>query len=217
MTRLWPGIVALLAALAFGLAQRGALPAEVATHWNIHGEADGWSSPLVAVVLLPAIGLLLAAFLVVLPRFDPKRANFPLHEKAWWLLGNTLLVFMGVLQLFVIGVNLGWPVRIDQVLGIGLGALLVVLGNYLSRVRQNWFMGIRTPWTLSSERSWRETHRLGGRLFMLGGLLLLILAAVQGRISPIAIILGAIVPAAVAVVWSYKVWRDDPDAEGRTP
>lgn len=214
MTKFWPGILALVAVALFGLLNLDRLPAEVATHWNLQGEADGWSGRLTAVLLLPGFGLVLAGLLVFLPRIDPKRANFALHEKAWWMLGNTVLVFMAVLNLFVIGTNLGWPVRIDRVLGVGIGVLLLVLGNYITRVRQNWFMGIRTPWTLSSERSWRETHRTGGRLFMVAGLILVVATLVTRRLPLWVTLVAVAVPALVALVVSYRVWRDDQGKDG---
>ena len=215
MRKLWPGCLALIAVLILGLAMLSRLPEQVATHWSLTGEADGWSSRTVAVLLLPGLGLVLAALLAAAPRIDPKRDNFPLHAGAWWLLANALLIFLAVLQLGVVAVGLGWIASLDRVLGFGVGALLMILGNYFTRVRANWFFGIRTPWTLSSDRSWRETHRIGGRLFLLGGLLLVVVTAVTGRLPAWAIIVGVFVPALIAAVVSYLVWRSDPDVQKR--
>jgi uncharacterized membrane protein len=97
--------------------------------------------------------------------------------------------------------------------GCGVGALLMVLGNYLSRIRQNWFLGIRTPWTLSSEKSWRETHRLGGRLFVAGGLLLILATLFSGSLPSWALIAGVAVPAVVLVIYSYVIWNRDPSTK----
>lgn len=211
MKRMWPGVLALVAAAIFGLVNLERLPAEIATHWNLRGEPDGWSSRLTAVLLLPALGLLMAGLFVVLPKIDPKRANFTLHEKAWWLLSNTALVFLGVLNIFLVGTNLGWPIPFGQVLGVGIGILFLVLGNYITRVRQNWFLGIRTPWTLSSERSWRETHRIGGRLFVAGGLFLVVAALVNKRLPVWVILVAVAVPSVIALVVSYVEWKADQD------
>lgn len=211
MKRMWPGLLALVAAAIFGLVNLERLPAEIATHWNLRGEPDGWSSRLTAVLLMPALGLLMAGLFVALPKIDPKRANFPLHEKAWWLLSNTSLVFLGVLNIFLVGTNLGWPIQFSQVLGVGIGVLFLVLGNYITRVRQNWFMGIRTPWTLSSERSWRETHRIGGRLFMAGGLFLVVAALLNKRLPAWVILVAVVVPSVIALVVSYVEWKADQD------
>jgi uncharacterized membrane protein len=120
-----------------------------------------------------------------------------------------VLVFLAALHVFLIGTNLGWAVPFNQVLGVGIGLLFLVLGNYITRVRQNWFMGIRTPWTLSSERSWRETHRIGGRLFMAGGLFLVVAALVNRHLPGWVILVAVAVPSVIALVISYVEWRAD--------
>lgn len=214
MLKLWPGVIAIIAAAVFGIVNIERLPEKVATHWNLAGQADGWSGRGTAVYLLPGIALLIAVMLAYFPRLDPKRANFELHAGAWWLLGNAVLVFLAALHLFVIGTALGWSIPIEQVLGYGFGALMLLLGNYFSRIRQNWFMGIRTPWTLSSEKSWRETHRLGGRLFMLSGLVLIAGTAISGRLPGWLMGTALLLPTLVTVVYSYLVWRNDPNSEG---
>ncbi len=215
MRKLWPSLILLLAVTAFGLLHFADLPATVTTHWNAAGEGDGTSSRTLAVVLLPLIGLALGLLLAFLPRLDPLRSNFPLHAQPWWLLTNTLVAFVAVLHLFLIGHALGWGVPFTEVIGVGIGVLLMVLGNFLTRVRQNWFLGIRTPWTLSSERSWRLTHRLGGRLLLLGGGLILVAALVTGNLPWWAIAAGVALPVLVSVIYSYVVWSKDPDAKGR--
>ncbi len=215
MRKLWPGFLALGAVVVFGLLNLHRLPAELPTHWNIRGEVDGWTGKNLAVVLLPGIGLAIGLLLAFLPKVDPRRANFPLHEDAWWLIANTLLLFLAGVQLFVIGSGLGWAVSMERVIGVGVGGLMVVMGNYLTRVRQNWFLGIRTPWTLSSEKSWRETHRLGGWLFVAGGLFILGATLVTSRLAPWAVLVGVGVPAVVSLVYSYLVWRNDPESGGK--
>jgi uncharacterized membrane protein len=208
--RLWPSLVVLLAVTLFGVARLNDLPTEMATHWNLRGEADGWSGRNVAVFGLPLLALLTAGLLALVPRIDPKRANFQQHAGAFWLLVNAVVIFLALLHLMVLGSSLGWPVEIPMVIGVGVGVLLMVLGNYLARIRQNWFLGIRTPWTLSSETSWRETHRLGGRLFVAGGLLLIIATLVTGRLHAWVLIAGVAVPTVVVVIYSYVVWSRDP-------
>jgi uncharacterized membrane protein len=92
-----------------------------------------------------------------------------------------------------------------------LGVLFSVLGSVLGKVRPNWFVGIRTPWTLSSTRSWDKTHRLGGRLFLACGIATLVCGLVRPA-SGVSVMLGTILPSTlVLVAYSYLVWRDDPD------
>lgn len=214
MLRLWPGVLAVAAAAVFGALNFERLPEQVATHWNLAGEADGWSRRTTAVWLLPGIAMVLAVVLAYAPRIDPKRENVTLHVDAWWLLANAVLIFLAVLHIFSLGNALGWPIPVSQVLGLGLGALLMLLGSHLTRVRQNWFLGIRTPWTLSSEKSWRETHRLGGRLLAAGGALLILVALITGNLPAWAVVIGVVVPTVVSLVYSYIVWRNDPATGG---
>ena len=94
----------------------------------------------------------------------------------------------------------------------GCGVLFFVKGNYLPKTRQNWFLGIRTPWTLSSEYAWEKTHRLAGRLFMIGGVICVIGAFMVDGIWLVAMMLATILPAAlISVAYSYFVWRSAPD------
>ena len=94
-----------------------------------------------------------------------------------------------------------------------LALLLIVIGNYLGKVRSNFLFGIRTPWTLSSDLSWNKTHRLGGKLFVLAGIVGLIGQVVPGD-NALFILLGTMIPAVILmVVYSYLVWRDDPDRQ----
>jgi uncharacterized membrane protein len=217
LRKFWPGLAALALAFAVGLWLWGQLPDQVPVHWNIRGEPDRWGAPATAVFLIPAIGCWLALLLAVLPKLDPKRDNHALHGPAYRLTGNAVLVFLSAVHGVVLAASAGYPVQMNRVLAIGLGLLLAIIGNVLTQARQNWFFGIRTPWTLSSERAWRETHRLGGRLMLLGGLLLVAIGAFAPGWFGVGIVLGAVAPALVAVVYSYIVWKRDQAPHGGTP
>jgi uncharacterized membrane protein len=202
--------VAVVLVTGFGFLRQGDLPDPMITHWDLRGTADGWGDRTWGLLFLPAVGLALALVFHFVPRIDPKRANFSQHADAWWFLANAMIIILALLHLGVVGANLGWPLGVPEMMGICLGALLIVLGNYLTRIRQNWFLGIRTPWTLSSEKSWRETHRLGGRLFVVGGMLVMGSSLVLGHLSPWAIGVGVGLPAVILLVYSYVVWSRDP-------
>lgn len=213
--RLWPGMLLNVAAALFGFAMFHRLPEHVASHWGLHGQVNGWTSRTVLVLLTPAVALVMALVLSIAPRLDPKRRNFPLHADAYWVVTNAILGLLAALHVVIIGYNLGWPINIATVTGIGIGALFMLLGNLLSRVRPNWIFGIRTPWTLSSDRSWRETHRVGGYGFVLVGLAVFLTALLHARLVFTVLGVGAGAVALVSVVWSYFAWRRDPDAQGR--
>ena len=209
MRRLIPGLAALAAALAFGLWAHDRLPPEVTTHWGLSGEPDGWSGRTSAVLLLPAIGAGLALMLSVLPRIDPRRESYQLHGSTYWLVANASLVFLAAVHVAAIGANLGWPIRMERLVGIGGGALLILIGNLMTRMRPNWFMGIRTPWTLSSETVWRKTHRIGGYGFVAAGAAMALAGiarpAATGLVSIVAVGAAALVP----VIYSYFAWRGE--------
>jgi uncharacterized membrane protein len=128
-----------------------------------------------------------------------------------------VLVFLAAVHGVILAASAGYPVPMNRVLAIGVGVLLAVIGNVLTQARQNWFFGIRTPWTLSSERAWRETHRLGGRLMVAGGLFLVAIGVLAPGLLALGIMLGAVAPALVAVVYSYLVWKQDQAPQRGTP
>ena len=213
--KLWPGIVFILAAAAFGFAVSGQMPERVASHWDAAGEPNGYSSRIVLLLMVPVIGTLMSVVLAYAPQLDPKRRNFPLHAGAYWILTNTILIFLAAVHVLTIGYNIGWQVNFGRVMGIGLGLLFMMVGNFLTRVRPNWIMGIRTPWTLSSDRAWRETHRAGGYTFVVVGLVTLIAAFAAPKVVVFVLVGGVAFAALLSVGWSYFAWKRDPDAQGR--
>jgi uncharacterized membrane protein len=120
---------------------------------------------------------------------------------------NGILVFIAALHLVVLANGVGWPVPVGKLVPAGVGLLFVMLGNYLSRVQPNWFLGIRTPWTLSSDQVWRKTHRIGGAFFVIGGIGMVAAAFVPpAMVFPVLIAIVTLV-AVVPVVLSYVFWR----------
>src|SRR2546423_7754081 len=165
----WFGLVVAGLAGAVSIWAYPQLPPTVATHWNLNGQANGFSSRAVAVGIFPLVILGMTALFNVLPKLDPRRENYGKFIATYWLIANAVILFMLIGHGMIIATALGYPVKIDRALPLGLGILFIVLGNYITRVEPNWFVGIRTPWTLSSDTVWRKTHRTGGLLMVLGG------------------------------------------------
>jgi len=202
----WIGVIVAAVALGAAIWAYPQLPPRVATHWNLRGEADGYSGRFAGAFLMPLAILALAGLAHVLPTIDPKRANYPKFLDTYWLLINGILIFMGVAYLAVLGNAIGAPVPIQRVMPVALGFLFIIIGNYLGRVQPNWFLGIRTPWTLSSDTVWRKTHRLGAWVFVLAGLLFMASAfmpAVRGGVPLAVIIIGLVL---IPVVYSLYLW-----------
>lgn len=213
MRKMLPAFVVTAAALIFSLWALPQLPAQVATHWGISGEPDGWSAPAFAAFLLPGMMLLLSLLFSALPGIDPLKRNYEFHGSVYFLLVNVVVLFLALLQVLVLGSALGWPVDMRVAIPILLGGLFVFIGNLMTRIRPNWFMGIRTPWTLSSERVWRKTHRVGGYCFTIAGLVVMVSGFVVPADMATKVMLAAIFPAAIwPVVYSYLEWKREKEA-----
>lgn len=203
----WFGLVVAAVAVAVSIWAYPRLPPTVATHWNLRGTADGFSSRAMAVAIIPAVILVMTGLFNVLPKFDPRGDNYAKFIGTYWLIANTVIVFMLVAHGMIIATGLGYSVKIDRLMPLGVGVLFIVLGNYLTRVEPNWFVGIRTPWTLSSDTVWRKTHRTGGWLMVIGGLVVAACAFLpHGAFLPLfiaAILIMAVIP----IVQSYILWK----------
>ncbi|MFN8441811.1 MAG: SdpI family protein [Caldilineaceae bacterium] len=181
------------------------LPADasVPVHWGINGQANGYGGKAEGLLLMPTITLALSVLFYFLPRLDPKGENILRSGSAYRALWIVLLIFFlgmhTVTTLIALGVNL----QINQFILPAISVLMIVMGNYMGKVRQNYMMGIRTPWTLANEEVWNKTHRLGGRLFVISGILSL-LASLFGPLIGL-IVFGASMSISVGwtVIYSY--------------
>jgi uncharacterized membrane protein len=199
--------VLLVGMWAFALAVFGRLPEEIPTHWNFAGEADGWSPRFPGAFIAPAAATLVWLLVRFQARIDPRRADVERSTATRMLLAEILVVFVAALEVLTLGVALGWPVDFGRAMWPLVGLLFVLLGNYMPRVRPNWFVGVRTPWTLASDAVWRDTHRLAGWAFVAGGLLIssafFLPAPARPAVGVAALLVAAVVPAA----YSFVRWR----------
>jgi uncharacterized membrane protein len=184
----------------------------VPSHWNAAGQVDGYAGPWI-LFLMPALtvgfDLLMAALLLV----EPRRGNLLASTAAY----NAIVLGFAALMTVIQGVTVWSAVgsreagdATGSLISVAAGLFLVVIGIFLPRIRSNFFMGIRTPWTLSSERSWERTHRLGAWLFAGLGVLVAVSAALPSA-GVFLILGGAGAVVVVLLVFSYIVWRADPD------
>jgi uncharacterized membrane protein len=203
----WFGLVVAALAAAVSVWAYPHLPNTVVTHWNLHGAPDGYSSRFWAVALMPLVMLGLTGVFAVLPKMDPRRENYAKFLDSYWLIANAILVFMGVAHVLILANGLGYSVQIDRLLPLGIGLLFAFLGNYLTRIEPNWFIGIRTPWTLSSDTVWRKTHRTGGWLFVIGGIVIAAGAFAPRRAFLPLFVVTVVLVALSPVVQSYILWK----------
>lgn len=202
-------VLGLLAAdVAFGLVTWSRLPARVPTHWGLDGEPNAWGPAWMNALLMPAVGVGIYLLILLVPYLDPRSRNYALFEDTLRWVRGTCAVFFVAVHVLVTLASLGKPVNVDLAVRAGVPLLFALLGNRFGKIRPNWFVGIRLPWTLSDDEIWTKTHRLAGRLWVAAGLLLAALAFVLPP-KPGSIALGAAlgVVTLVPVVYSVVLWR----------
>jgi uncharacterized membrane protein len=186
------------------------LPAQIPTHWNLQGEVDGHGNKFVGLLLLPLTVLGVYFLTMLLPLFDPGGANYRNFAKTYNVLRLGFVAFMAMLYTATVAAAFGWHVDITSVAFLGTAVLFFVIGNVMGKIRPNWFVGVRTPWTLSSKRSWDKTHRLAGWLFLLMGAGFAIVAFVHNTWTFAVMATFDAVCLVWIVVYSYLVYRRDP-------
>jgi uncharacterized membrane protein len=208
-------VVAIAAMLGLAAWGWGQIPAgaEVAIHWGIDGQPNGYAPKEIALFILPAVAAGLALLLSVVPRFEPRSANLARSRSAYVQVGIALMIVLALVQAALVLAAVGRPLPMDLVVGAAVGGMFAVVGNVLGKVRSNYLFGVRTPWTLASDLSWNKTHRLVGRLFVLLGLGVLLGSLVGSLVLFAVLIVGMVAILAVAVGYSYRVWKADPDKQ----
>ena len=201
-TLIWTTLVCLLPLIA-GAAVYSRLPETVATHFDLHGQPDGWSSRAFAVFGLPGILLAVNLLTPFLLRADPKHENMSsaLKNIVIWTIPAISLICSGL----TLGKALGYNLRIERVLPVFMGILFILIGNYLPKTKQSYTMGIKLPWTLASEENWNRTHRLAGFLWVIGGVYFIVMSFIGWSLT--AFLIPIIVMVLVPTVYSYLLYR----------
>jgi uncharacterized membrane protein len=187
------------------------VPNQVPVHWNLAGDVDRYGGKAEGLLLVPVLAVALYGLFLVLPRLDPAGANYARFRGAYDVIRLAIIGLLGVVQVVVVATALGVPLDVSRILMVATGALFALLGGVLGRVQPNWFVGIRTPWTLTSQRSWTATHRLGGRVFAVIGLATAVVGLVRPEWAFWIMMVGLGVGMTATIIYSYRVWRDDPD------
>ena len=202
-------VVATLAAAAVfgGMAMPDAI--RLPTHWGINGEpdafADKWTALLLPVGLTAGVSLLF----YFLPSLEPRREGLA-RSQGLYLWGWLAILMIGaVIQLALLSTGLGWGIPVNQLIFGAIGVMLVLIGNQLGKSRSMYLVGIRTPWTLASEEVWIKTHRLGGKLMVAGGAIMVAAALLPLPSGVLATILIGVVAVAagVPILYSFLLWR----------
>jgi len=181
------------------------LPEQIPTHWNFEGEVDDYTPKPWGVLVMPLAAVFIFLIMKLIPIISPKGFRTDQFTGVVNIFTVTLVGFMSVVALLVLLAASGRDVHMNEMIFAGIGVLFIVLGNYLGKVRKNFFIGIRTPWTLASDEVWSRTHRLGGWIFVLIGFFMFLNAFFR---FPERWLIGIIVfVALVPVLYSYVLYR----------
>lgn len=192
-----------------GLILWNRLPDKIATHWGFDGVANGWSGKTFTVFVLPCFLTLIHLFTVGVTLNDPKKKN--IHQKLmaiiFWIVPAVSVIMYVTIYLSALNI----AVNVSLIALLLVGVIFIVLGNYMPKVQQNYTVGIKLPWTLNSTENWNRTHRLGGKTFIAGGILL-ILCGILGSglgetFSLISTLIIVILCAGVPAVYSFWLFR----------
>ncbi len=205
-------IVILLMLIASAFAWQK-LPDEVRipVHWNVAGQPDRYGGKCLGLMLMPLATIIMVIVMLVAPTVEPRQQNIQSSRKAYNMILSAIVLLMAFLHFIILMAALGQPVNVMKGVCLGIGLMFILIGNYSGKIRSNFMLGVKTPWTLSSELSWHKTHRLAGRLFiLLGAIIGLSGLTLPGMAVFIILLTGGFGLVAVIMVYSYLIWKKDP-------
>jgi uncharacterized membrane protein len=185
----------------------------IPVHFGIDGQPDAYGSKFEGLMVLPLVTSAANLLFIFLPRIEPRAENLLRSSKAYSAIWISTITFLAVVHGGAIAVVLGQAPRLPaMMIELSVGLLLMVMGNYMAKIRSNFFFGIRTPWTFSSEKSWYKSHRLGGWLLFGLGLGCITVAIAGNPALFWWLLLGGLGGITlILMVYSYLIWKNDPD------
>jgi uncharacterized membrane protein len=199
----------ILATLAGTVVACPQLPNIVPMHWDIQGQVNGWGPKWWLFLTGPGAMLFMVLMFSALPWLSPKKFEVDSFRATYLYIMVVLVALLAYCQLLIVIASLGLAVDVSRALEGGICLLLALLGNVMGKVRRNFFVGIRTPWTLANEQVWNATHRFDGKTIFAGGLLGLFAVILRAPFwLPIAaIIIAALIPAGYSLVFYKRLER----------
>lgn len=202
------GAIVWLLMLALSVYVYPQMPDTMISHWGLAGQADGHAGKFMALFLVPLISGVMLVILTAVPSIDPLHANIKKFSSHY---GRFIVLMMGFflyIHAITILLNMGYAFSINQALSPAFGALFYYCGILISNAKRNWFIGIRTPWTMSSDSVWNKTHKLGGKLFRVAGVVSLAGIVVYDY-AIIFMLVPVIAFSVLLVAYSYVEYRKE--------
>jgi uncharacterized membrane protein len=208
--RKWIPLLLVVAAVAASIFYYPKLPETMTTHWSASGEPNGFSSRLWGAWLFPLIMAAMWLILRAIPHIDPRKANYEKFSGMYDALIILILAFMLAMHIVLLMAATGVPIRMERVVMPSVGVFIAIMGILIPKAHPNWFVGIRTPWTLTSDLSWERTHKLGGTLFVILGVLMVASSFLAPEIAIWILVAAALGITIFLFAYSYQVWKEDP-------
>ncbi|MDD4171158.1 MAG: SdpI family protein [Syntrophomonas sp.] len=203
----WPLWVLMVGLLIIAVCVYPHLPDKVPSHWNIQGEVDGYQSRFWGAFFAPLMAMGLYLLLLFLPIIDPKRDNYLRFTSAYSFMRWSLVIFMATIYGITILVALGYSINVGLVVKAMVSFLLIIIGNFMGQFRHNYFVGIRTPWTLANEEVWQRTHRLGSKIWVIGGLVCLSMSVFDTVWAAVVFFTAIMIMTLVPIIYSYIIFN----------
>ena len=184
------------------------MPEKMASHWNFQGQVNGYISKFWGLFLMPLISVGLFLLFITIPKIDPLKHNIENFREYYDGFVVLMMVYLFYVYLITVLWNRGIKIDMIQLLIPAFGILLYYIGVLMGNVKKNWFIGIRTPWTLSSDVVWEKTHKIGGKLFKIAGVLVFIGVFFQNYtifFIPIPVISVAV----YTIIYSYVEYQKE--------
>ena len=208
LKRDWPILIILLIGLIAAVVLYPSMPDKVPIHWNFRGEVDNYGSREFGTFFLPALNVILYVLFLVMPNFDPKKENYRKFDSSYLTIRYSLHIFLALLFGLTAAASLGYPVDIGKWVAVGVALLFIAMGNIMGRVRNNYFVGFKFPWTLANEDVWKKTHQVGAKAMVAGGIFSLIgVILTSGSLSFVLLMAGIFIPMILVAVYSYLIYK----------
>ena len=201
----WLSLALVLAAFALTAILYPHLPQRVPVHWNLSGQANRYAAKPWGPFEIPLAMAAIYVLLLLVPAISPRGYRIDQFRRTFDVIRTAMMIFVFVVVAVADLAAIDRSLQTGRIIFAALGVFLAILGNYMGKITKNFFVGIRTPWTLANDEVWMRTHRLGGKLFMIAGLALVV-CALAGFGGP-ALIGLVILASAIPVIYSYLLYR----------
>lgn len=201
-------LIILMAITAIVMYQAPCTPNLMPTHWNAAGEVDGWNSKAFALFFFPALALAIYFLITFLPKIDPFKRNYEQFEMPYYFIRLSLILFISLIYFYSLGAGVGLiTFNIRFFIIPLLSILLIVMGSFMPKIKRNFFVGFRAPWTLQSDEVWEKTHKFGGKVFIVMGFLSFLTILLKSSNSFLIFISLIIAGSLAPLVYSYFLYR----------